>query len=336
MPEQRLYFGQYDLADAFYQFGIPQEWSPLFGLPPLDVSSWPQLRGAAVGKLLYPQLCVLPMGWTHALYWRERIHCEILPRHIPRGSFLSDLRPATPLQNSSVSVYVDNVGVYADSEEVCRDVTQKALAAVREAGLIAHEVDMCGKGGELLGFEARHGGLLVPKARRRWQLWYAWEHLLGRRRCSGRRLMKVLGHFAHQGLPRSASLSAMRAIYVFCEKYEYEHRRLWLRRARASVDARALAVTGVRLGSSLELHGLRERRVASGGRGVCCPRCSKRPAMARRLALSRASPRRSARSGRRWKRHRARRHRRARVRGRPVGGRGQRGDGCARSHRRVG
>lgn len=201
-PGQRLFVGQYDLADAFYQFGLPESWSPLFGLPALPAAAWPQQRGSAVGHMLFPQLAVLPMGWTHALCWCQRIHCELLSRCVPRGCFLSDLRPTAPLQEGVVSVYVDNVGVYADSEVVCRDLTQKALLAVRQAGLVAHEVDVCGRGGELLGLEAQHEERLLPKSRRRWQLWHALEHVLRVRRCSGRQLMKVMGHFTHHGLLR--------------------------------------------------------------------------------------------------------------------------------------
>ena len=217
-PEEQIYVGQYDLKDCFYQIGLPEKLRPYFGLPCLDAKRWPEMYEHSVDGRLFPRLAVLPMGWSHALFWCEHMHLRLLSGVLAERSFLKDGRPPDSLSSGVVSVYVDNVGVYANSPERCQELTRLCIEAVQNAGLEAHEVEMSSKGGELLGLNISSDGLVSPKAVRRWRVWMAIEEVLSRKRVSGKTISKILGHFTHQALLRRETLSAFRAIYVFAQK----------------------------------------------------------------------------------------------------------------------
>ncbi|CAK0807270.1 unnamed protein product, partial [Prorocentrum cordatum] len=80
-----LELGQTDIQDAFYQLAMPVELRPYFGLAPVragrvGVSVTVEGSQVSPSTLVYPRLCVLAMGWTRALNWRQRVLEDISSR----------------------------------------------------------------------------------------------------------------------------------------------------------------------------------------------------------------------------------------------------------------
>jgi hypothetical protein len=76
--DEELYISELDIATSFYMLEIPEPLRDLFCLRPLCASA---LGSETVGDvkvhkstLIYPHLTVVPMGWTHALAWCQRLH----------------------------------------------------------------------------------------------------------------------------------------------------------------------------------------------------------------------------------------------------------------------
>eukprot|EP00969_Alexandrium_andersonii_P202512 8947725-Alexandrium_andersonii.AAC.1 len=66
-----MFTGQLDIKNAFYMFELPRQLRELFSLPPVTAQSLGRraLQGRALppSTLVWPQIKVAPMGWTHAL-----------------------------------------------------------------------------------------------------------------------------------------------------------------------------------------------------------------------------------------------------------------------------
>ena len=81
---ETLYFATSDLNDAFYVMGIPDWLSAWFSLPSLSVAEAREvglLVGAwGGGARVYPQLTVLPMGWSWGGDFCQKAHGNVLIR----------------------------------------------------------------------------------------------------------------------------------------------------------------------------------------------------------------------------------------------------------------
>ncbi|CAK0903327.1 unnamed protein product [Prorocentrum cordatum] len=142
VPEgEQLYVGHVDICDAFYHFGLPEAFRDYFALPAVkagDVGlSVLGGRSLAPGSRVWPVLAVLPMGWSHALYWCQTIHRGIVSS-IPAlldVPFMSDKSVAPPVQPLAMTIYVDNfLALGTDPEAVSRAV-KLVNAALTSRGL---------------------------------------------------------------------------------------------------------------------------------------------------------------------------------------------------------
>ena len=85
----------------------------------------------------------MPMGWLHALYVCQLLHARMNASARPEIPLLVD-DAASPLLHTDTavaSVYVDNFDVGGTNPDIIRDYYQRALRAVTERGLDAHDVD---------------------------------------------------------------------------------------------------------------------------------------------------------------------------------------------------
>ena len=71
-PSTCVYAGGLDVKDAFYRLELPEVLSPLFSLDPVTAAEmgWESFQGQPVeGDFrIYPQLKVIPMGWSWAVW----------------------------------------------------------------------------------------------------------------------------------------------------------------------------------------------------------------------------------------------------------------------------
>ncbi|CAK0839605.1 unnamed protein product, partial [Prorocentrum cordatum] len=113
-PGEVLWTAGVDIADAFYNMGLPPELRHLFALPRLRAAQLGvrELGGRPVPGRAWvrPCLAALPMGWTHALDFCQKVHRNIL---LQKGGFenvpeVVDGMPTPPIQDGAYTAYVDN------------------------------------------------------------------------------------------------------------------------------------------------------------------------------------------------------------------------------------
>ena len=113
---------------------LPLEWRPFFCLAAEEARNLGvfELNGERVGPhvLLRPRLAVLPMGWTHALYFCQTIHERAIARAIPGVFLLEDHAPMPCVQRGFASVCVNNFAFIGS-----READVRSLPARRFAGL---------------------------------------------------------------------------------------------------------------------------------------------------------------------------------------------------------
>ncbi|CAK0809251.1 unnamed protein product, partial [Prorocentrum cordatum] len=209
-----LELGQTDIQDAFYQLAMPVELRPCFGLAPVragrvGVSVTVEGSQVSPSTLVYPRLCVLAMGWTHALNWCQRVLEDISSRVPGLGveSRIQDRRRPPSLSPVAHSEYVDNFVALSQVPGNARAAARGVAEELRLAGLRAHPVE-AGPGGEALG-------------------WFFSSERLGRPKLSGEDLEALVGHCARAFLVRRELLCCFNAVYAFIARHRHERVPLW-------------------------------------------------------------------------------------------------------------
>ena len=77
--DKDVYFGHFDVKNAFYNFAMPEALRRFFSCPVVTAGEIGLTgRGISPRTVLTPQMAVMPMGWTHALWWCQLLHRRIL------------------------------------------------------------------------------------------------------------------------------------------------------------------------------------------------------------------------------------------------------------------
>ncbi|CAK0851969.1 unnamed protein product, partial [Prorocentrum cordatum] len=171
-PGHDTYLASGDIDNAFYRLRLPDGLSSHFRLPALDASllgithldGVPLARGARV----QPCVCVLPMGWSHALAL-----CQgVLRRAMATAGFtvdqcVEDGKAGVVVDREgavAVAGYVDNYAALGRSPAL---VDQAALAIARvltEKGLLTHDEEPAARDATFVGLELKRGRHLSIKA----------------------------------------------------------------------------------------------------------------------------------------------------------------------------
>lgn len=235
-PEDTMYVAQSDIQDYFYSIGLPDFLHPFFALPPIR-PEWlaeqiQELQGWDHRVACYPQLVVIPMGWSWAMYFAQRIHQHqvMLGTGMSFEEILVDGRPAPLLRSvKAIAVpYADNLNIVGVSREHVQDLKDKAVARLREVGFRVHEEEDAQPHAKALGFilDGQRGRAHpIPEKRDRVIATLRW--LSGRPRVSGRVLERVIGHCIHFFMLRRELLSIFRSVYDFKTAHYTTQKRLW-------------------------------------------------------------------------------------------------------------
>lgn len=120
--EEQLDVAQEDVGDFFYHLGIPRKLGERFALPgqtmeeirgsPLisgleDVKSLSAEQGTG---LVFPFLCVLPMGFSWAFHVAHQAHRTLPARLLPGVPVVEDRAPVRRLEkgDTSLLLYAEN------------------------------------------------------------------------------------------------------------------------------------------------------------------------------------------------------------------------------------
>ena len=111
--DEKLFIATADLKDAFYHFQRPVALRPFFGMQSLRAGELglTELRGREVGSfdVIYPRLKVLPMGWSHAFLWCQKLHQAAVGAVGAGPDNRLEDRMAVPHHSCMHLEYVDNL-----------------------------------------------------------------------------------------------------------------------------------------------------------------------------------------------------------------------------------
>ena len=89
--------------------------------------------------------------------------------------------------------YVDNWVVLGTDKGKVSSLAGAGVEALRNSGLVVHEVEHASKQIKVLGWEFDNN-IFRPRPMRVWRVRKAFEYLLQRGSCTGRQLEKIVGH----------------------------------------------------------------------------------------------------------------------------------------------
>ena len=229
--EEELFVCSADLANAFYTLSMPMELRGLFGLRRVRASELgvKQVGGQSVHESdwIQPRLAVLPMGWSWALYWCQRIHERLAERSgLKEEERLKDFSPA-PVGNFWHVQYVDNLHVFGTDREEVVSRFRRAVSVLKDAGLTVHEIGECEPVTKVLGWQYEPGHLFRPGRDRIWKIRMAVRQLLRQGCSSGHQLERLVGHMTFASLGKREMLSILGETYTFIRKFHGQAVPIW-------------------------------------------------------------------------------------------------------------
>ena len=229
-PGSQLHISTADLKDAFYHFELPCQLRSYFGMRPVwagDVGV-SDLRGVKVSPRcrVYPRLKVLPMGWSHALWWCQAIHQRFVMRAGASADNLLEDKACAPSGRCMHLEYVDNFVVLGTCREEVNRLSASGVSALRESGLVVHEEESSEGSIKVLGWQF-DGSTMRPLPHRTWRVRLALQGLLNIGRITGRQLEKVIGHATFISLGRRESLCVFGETYTFIRRHYDVPHKIW-------------------------------------------------------------------------------------------------------------
>ncbi|CAE7845041.1 ANK1 [Symbiodinium microadriaticum] len=241
---ETLYVAQSDITDYFYSLRLPDELQSYFCLPAipheaLDVWRVPDSDRPPLHRegLVFPCFKVVPMGWSWAMYWAQRVHQlqALIGAGLSQERLLVSGKPAPSLEGGTplVIAYADNLNVAGTCPERVQAAKDGAVAHLRSLGFGVHEeLDACSSAASLGFMVDGVRGLVKPVPEKVGRVIAAFTWLSRRPRVNGRSVEKLLGHAVHFMLLRRELLSCMRSLYDYVQATYRARRRLWKSAAR--------------------------------------------------------------------------------------------------------
>ena len=234
--DQEVFVAQPDIKDYFYSIGLPDYLHPFFSLPPIrsDLLSGriPELCGRDPSLVIFPQMKVVPMGWSWAMFFAQRIHQHqvMIGAGIPHHRVLADGRPAPVLKDESgvIVPFADNLNVIGTNKDEVQRVKDQAVAQLRKVGFRVHEEEDASLEAKALGFiinGSKRKIFPVPEKRDKVIQCLIW--LSRRPRVSGRVVERIIGHCVHFFTLHREMLSIFRSVYDFKTAHYNKQVRLW-------------------------------------------------------------------------------------------------------------
>ena len=218
-----LYLATADLQNAFYTMGMPESLRQFFGLRRVRAADLgvQEVEGKPVspGQWVHPRVAVIPMGWSHAMWWCQRLSEKLVEDSgLTKKERLRDFDPAPPGNFWHVE-YVDNLVVFGTVRSEVERRFWLAVQALRDAGLTVHEIEYGEGQSKVLGWSIDEKGTVGPTLSRLWRVRQGIREILRRGRASGQQLERLVGHMTFISLCRRESLSVLGDVYTFIKRH---------------------------------------------------------------------------------------------------------------------
>ena len=239
----KMFVAQSDIKDYFYSLELPHALQPLFCLPPLPssvVQEWSStLQGlpSSPSGWVWPMLQVLPMGWSWAMYFAQRVHQHLCleATGLSMSQVLVEGRPAPDMSKEGVVLipYADNLNVAGLNQNEVQHVKDTVVKHLRDKGFRVHEETEASTTAVSLGFliDGEHG-VICPIPERLDRVLSAFTWLSMEPRVSGKAVERVIGHAVHFCMLRRELLSIFRSLYDFIQHSYWHRTKLWPSAAR--------------------------------------------------------------------------------------------------------
>ena len=234
--EQEVFVAQSDIKDYFYSIGLPSYLHPFFSLPPIRPRLLrhriPELRGLEHLGEVYPQMKVVPMGWSWAMFFAQRIHQHqvMIGTGISHEQVLADGRPAPSLDSGKCVIipYADNLNVVGINQKAVQDVKDLAVRQLRKVGFRVHEEEDACTYSKALGFIIDgKNRRIYPVPEKRDKVIAALRWLSNRPKVTGKCIERIVGHCIHFFMLKRELLSIFRSVYDFKIANYNKQVRLW-------------------------------------------------------------------------------------------------------------
>lgn len=225
--------GMADLKDAFYHLQLPEPLRSRFCLK--QIEAWrvgiEEIHGRPVKRhwKLTPRLSVVPMGWSWALWWCQKIHERLVLRSgLDDVSRLQDRKPVADAACLHLQ-YVDNLVVLGTNATKVESSFRAAVDELKSVGLQVHEVELGDDGAQVLGWNIGADGTFGPTRKRFWRIRLAIRGMLVRGRATSKQMERLLGHCCFLALARRESLSVFGQAYSFVRRFtgQNDEKPLW-------------------------------------------------------------------------------------------------------------
>ena len=247
-PSTCVYAGGLDVKDAFYRMELPENLSPFFSLDAVTAGEmgWSHYNGEKVASdfKIFPQLKVVPMGWSWAVYLCQSaiergVHAaeEIDSRQTAR-----DFAALPSFHRGPVhTVYVDNLIVAAEKQESVASVVTGVQRELESRGLMTHEAELGSFDYRALGFAIGGDPAETRLTRRKWwMLYHSLRAICDLDYVTSKMVEVLVGHITIAALLRRELLSALRSCYDYIAKGYTGRARLW-----SSVKHELLMIRGL-------------------------------------------------------------------------------------------
>ena len=233
-----VHVGLSDVENCFHRLRVPMWMSRYFcwdAVPAKVVGlDGKQVDGVTLKPLdpIYPCAGSLCQGFSWALFFAQRANEQMCASisSLQDASLSFDkgepivMRVGAEKQSKlHYYVYVDNLGVIDTCETLVTEALDDLVSAFDASGLVLHGSEVTSGVVQALGCELDGTLRRTTLSRERlWRVHQALTGLLGRRKCAGRALEKIMGHCTFCGLMNRMSLSCFHVVYKFIQRH-YDH-----------------------------------------------------------------------------------------------------------------
>lgn len=214
-----IYIGHVDIVDAFWQFSLPIPLRQYFGLPTITAGllgiSTIKNQPVSPSQVIYPRMAALPMGWSHAVYWCQKVHRSPIEKSFfCPTQFMQDQKRIPDLAKGVYTVYLDNFICLSEDKSWVESATTHARECLHAVGLPTHEEGFGVTAADLLGWHIDGVNKCVrPSSRRAWKCIKSIDWIVARPSVKRKDLERVLGHLTFLFLICREGLSIFSAVY---------------------------------------------------------------------------------------------------------------------------
>jgi hypothetical protein len=169
--------------------------------------------------VIYPQVQVLPMGWSWATYFCQNAVVSTITNggHVTDTDLIRGNHPTPPLREdrSHLIVYIDNFAHLSLNDSVTSSHTKKSAELLVAQGLEVHDCSWSSVEDAFLGTLLKAEGSVFNSSKRLWKIRGCIEHILACPRITGQQLERLVGHITFAFLIRRELLSILSSSYAF-------------------------------------------------------------------------------------------------------------------------